>query len=142
MKSTVSQWESGVNPHPPAFAVSVWYVFGASRDYLEKGEGDMFPKADGGPMEALSWQYGLSKADQRVVEAFCQMPPKQKQVVRDFMSALRAEHLWMRQPTLKPDVLQGKRMRMHEMPREAPRRSGSVRKRTGDEGHRRESLRT
>ena len=87
VKSTVSQWESGTNQIPPAFAVSICAVFGASREWLEKGEGGMFPPADEGPMDALSGQYGLSKADRRVVEAFCQMPPKQRQAVRDFMSS-------------------------------------------------------
>ena len=89
-KSTISQWESGINQIPLATIGLVCSTFGISKAYLVNGDGEMFTDAKtSSPLDLLAREYGLSEDDRMVIEAYCRMPPRHRKAIQGFMDSAR-----------------------------------------------------
>ena len=69
-RNTIGQYEIGRNAPIDAVIVSICREFNVSEEWLRDGTGDMFVADEPNELNALVMKYGLSDADQVLIEKY------------------------------------------------------------------------
>lgn len=85
-RNTIGQYEIGRNPPIDAVIISICREFNVSEEWLRTGVGEMFvPEVPNG-LDALVLKYGLSDADQVLIEKYLSLKPKSRDTIIQFIT--------------------------------------------------------
>lgn len=85
-RNTIGQYEIGRNAPIDAVIVSICREFNVSEEWLRDGTGDMFVADEPNELNALVMKYGLSDADQVLIEKYISLKPKSRDTIIQFIS--------------------------------------------------------
>lgn len=87
-KNTVSQLENGRNSLTEQMAKAICREFNVNYDYLVNGEGDMFSNLPQTILDELCNQYDLDALDRLIVEMYIDLPPQDRERVKEEIKKL------------------------------------------------------
>lgn len=84
--NTVAQWESGRNDPPDIAITSICKEFNVNEEWLRYGTGEMFLPDVSDELEALVKRYGLSSADQVLIEKYVNLKEGSRETIINFLT--------------------------------------------------------
>lgn len=82
--NTITNYETGLRIPSDAVILSICREFDVDRNWLLKGEGEMFLETSGSALDVLAAKYGLSNSARALVEEFVNLKPDIQQVFVDY----------------------------------------------------------
>lgn len=84
--NTIANYELGRNEPIDAVISLICREFNVSEEWLRDGTGDMFITDKPNELDALVMKYGLSDADQVLIEKYISLKPKSRDTIIQFIS--------------------------------------------------------
>lgn len=84
--NTIANYELGRNEPIDAVISLICREFNVSEEWLRDGNGDMFITDKPNELDALVMKYGLSDADQVLIEKYISLKPKSRDTIIQFIS--------------------------------------------------------
>lgn len=84
-KSAVSRIENGVNGTTDQTIRSICREFGVNERWIRTGDGEMFEQTRASVLDRLSTEYGLSREQRSVIEAFLDLDPQERDVILKYV---------------------------------------------------------
>lgn len=84
--NTIANYELGRNEPIDAVISLICREFNVSEEWLRDGTGDMFIADNLSELDALVMKYGLSDADQVLIEKYISLKPKSRDTIIQFIS--------------------------------------------------------
>ena len=85
-RGTISNYELGRNDPVDSVISLICREFNVSEEWLRDGSGDMFITDKPNELDALVMKYGLSDADQVLIEKYISLKPKSRDTIIQFIS--------------------------------------------------------
>lgn len=85
-RGTISNYELGRNDPVDSVISLICREFNVSEEWLRDGNGDMFITDKPNELDALVMKYGLSDADQVLIEKYISLKPKSRDTIIQFIS--------------------------------------------------------
>lgn len=85
-RGTISNYELGRNDPVDSVISLICREFNVSEEWLRDGTGDMFIADNPSELNALVMKYGLSDADQVLIEKYISLKPKSRDTIIQFIS--------------------------------------------------------
>ena len=85
-RNTVANYETGRNEPVAAVISLICREFNVNEEWLRHGTGDMFITDKPNELDALVMKYGLSDADQVLIEKYISLKPKSRDTIIQFIS--------------------------------------------------------
>ncbi|MDO5696205.1 MAG: helix-turn-helix transcriptional regulator [Eubacteriales bacterium] len=89
-RMAISNLENGRYNATEQTIFSICREYHVNEQWLRTGEGEMFAEDDGSILAALSREFNLDDFDKRIVTAYLQLPPEQRQGVKEYLRKLNA----------------------------------------------------
>ena len=84
-KASISLLESGKNNPSIQTIALICREFGVNEQWLRTGDGEMFEQTRETVLDRLSMEYGLSREQRSVIEAFLDLDPQERDVILKYV---------------------------------------------------------
>ena len=87
-RSSISQLETGTNNPTDQVIKSICLAYNVNENWLRTGNGEMFIETKDSFLDSISKQFNLEELDVKILESYIDLPPEQRQVIKDYLKSL------------------------------------------------------